>query len=401
MATSRMTDNSLPNVGIIGTPDQITTIIPILTSQGFCVKAIWTQYPAVTKKLAERFSVPHIPPTFKSLLLLHDVDLVYVATEPRLQAEVTVKALTSGKHCVSMEPRSVAEVEKMLSLARYYSQLDSIMETHMRFIPTFTKLKELVNSKHIGKIFTIDVRLSMGSLIGSEHYSWKCDPSLGGGALNLVGSHFIDLIRFLCPLGENLIKQVNCLLHTFVCSTHCIHGYRTIESDDYVSLQMKLSKSVIASVLINCNCGSVYDLEILVNGKEGRAIVRDFDLYWMGSGLSEEKLIFKERDSLSDETSSLDVNPKLRRSVTSGYNGLFAAIKKHYAEGKTDPSLASFDDAHHLRSVLDSARQSHKLSQWVNIPNTSGGASSETTNPFWTKKTELKSDSEKTSIAYV
>ena len=394
------TCGSLPNVGIIGTPDHIATIAPILTSQGFCIKAIWTQYPAVTQKLAERFSVPRLPPTFKSLLLLHDVDLIYVATEPRLQAEVTVKALTSGKHCISMKPQSVAEVDKMLSLARYYSQLDTILETHMRFIPTFVKLRELLNSRHFGKIFTIDIRLSMGSLIGSEHYSWKCDPSLGGGALNLVGSHFIDLIRFLCPSVENQVQQVNCLLHTFVCHTHRIHGYRTIESDDYVSLQLKLPKSVIASILINCNCGSVYDLEISVTGKDGRAIVRDFDLYWTKHSTGEEKLIYKEKEMSNEEMSSLDINPKLRQSITRGYRGMFAAIRRHYVEDGSDSSLASFVDGHHLRSVLDCARQSDKLGQWVTIPST-GGSSLQTVNPFWTKKMDLKPDPENSSIAYV
>ena len=68
--------------------------------------------------MAAELSMTHCPPTFQDFLLLHDVDLVYVATEFVLQAEVAAKALTSRKHSVHSKPPSISssEAEKMLLL---------------------------------------------------------------------------------------------------------------------------------------------------------------------------------------------------------------------------------------------------------------------------------------------
>lgn len=399
------TCGSLPSVGIVGTPDQILTIAPILTSEGFPLKAIWCKTPEVTQKLADKLSILHFPPTFQALLLLQDVDLVYVATEPFLQAEVAVKALTSGKHCISMKPPSIcaSEVDKMLSLSQYYSQLSTILETHMRFIPCFVKLKEFIDSGQLGDIFTINVQVFTGSLVGNEHYSWKCDHSLGGGVLNLVGSHIVDLVSHLCS-KPNQVQQVNCLLNTFVCHTHCIHGYRTIEADDYCLLQLKFPNSILASVLINANCGSRYRLELTLTGKEGTATVRDFDLFWQSPGSGgEEKTIFKEEvvsDDVSQEAAALNLPPKLYQSTVNGYRGLFRKLKEYFLHSEEDEEvcpLATFSDGHHLRTVLDCARESHKLGKWITVPSTSMASNA---NPFWTTTSGLKPDATEKGSGY-
>lgn len=397
----------LPSIGIIGNPDHILTIAPILKSEGFPLKAIWCKSPEVAQKLAGSLSIDHCPPTFQSLLLLQDVDLVYVATEPLLQAEVAVKALTSGKHCISMKPPSLCarEVEKMVSLSQYYSQLSTILETHMRFVPCFVKLKQMIDSCHLGNILTFNVQLFTESLIGTEPYSWKCDPSLGGGVLNLLGSDIIDLISFLC---SQQVQQIHCLLNTFMANTHCIHGYRTIESDDYCSLQLKFSSSLLASVVINANSSIGYRLELTVTGTEGTVFVRDFDLYWQTRGRTSddmnEKVIFQEDAKLLEgqmkEASALSLSPKLYQSAIKGYSGLFKALRNHFVfeekednEGEEGSDLATFTDAHHLRTVLDCARESNKTGQWITVSSVSKSLS---TNPFWTTGT-AKGDTDKMS----
>ena len=397
----------LPNVGIIGTPDQIILISPILKSEGFPLTAIWCKNPDIARQLAAKLSISHCPPTFQDLLLLHDVDLVYVATEPVLQAEVAVKALTSGKHCICTKPPSISasEAEKMLLLAQYYSQLQTILDSHMRFIPCFRKLKRFIQDGHLGDVWAIDVQISMDSLIRKEPYSWKCDPSLGGGVLNLIGSHIIDLMCHLCP-NSSKVERVNCLLSTFRSSTQLIHGYRTIEADDYCSLQLKYTNGIVGSVLINSHCESLFKLVLTVTGKEGRVQVHGMDLYWQRNG-EEEKELFKE-DLISEkelsQATELNLPAELYYISILGYRGMYKELRELFlmaadkSEKTLDSCLANFTDGHHLRTVLDCAYKSHKLGQWIDVPSSvdppTNGSS---TNPFWTSSAGVKIDSDKPS----
>lgn len=398
--------SSLPDVGIIGTPDQIVIIVPILKDEGFTIKAVWCKNSDISRQIADKHSITHCPSSFQDLLLLHDVDLVYVATEPVLQAEVAVKALTSGKHCISIKPPSVSsvEAEKMLCLSQYYSQLQSILESHVRFIPCFVELKQLIQNGSLGKLYAIDIQLSMDSLIGNEYYSWKCDPSLGGGVLNLVGSHFIDLIYYLC---SSHIQQVHCLLNTFKTSTDRIDGYRSIESDDYCILQLKCKNGngkgddgdIIGTILINSHCPSVYRMEVTVTGSKGRALVHGLNLFWEKNGEG-EKLIYKEdpiSDKLLHEAAELNMPSQLYHATYIGYKGMFEDLKRMFLSPNGKEScLANFRDGHHLRTVLDQSHKSHKLSKWINIPLVTSTLNN--SNPFWTSTSAgIKVESEKSS----
>ena len=385
IGVNAMTSILLPSVGIVGIPEYIILLSPILKSEGFLLKAVWCKKTDIAKQLAEKFSIAHCPSSFQDLLLLHDVDLVYVVTEPVMQAEVAVKALTSGKHCVCLKPPSISagEVEKMLVLSQYYSQLRSVLECSMRFVPCFVKLKEILQSGLVGTLWTVDVHLHMGSLISDDMYSWKCDPSIGGGALNILGSHIIDVI---CHLDSSpcQVKRVNCMLKTFQSTTKNIYGFRSIESDDYCSLQMECTNNMCANVLINTQCGSHYDYGFSVTGSRGRLSIRGLDLYLQQKD-SVEKLIHKE-DVAGDKgfATVMNLPYEFYYSMVLGSTGMIKALKELFSSTNINnrQTLASFQDGHHLRTVLDCAHRSSRLAQWIDVP---ASIPIETSvNPFWT-----------------
>lgn len=384
---------SLPSVGIVGTPDHIRLLTPILKSEGFSVKAVWCKSHEMAQELADQFSIAHCTTSFHDLLLLHDVDMVYVATEPVMQAEVAVKALTSGKHCVCAKPPSVSatESEKMLRLARYYSQLQCLVECHARYMPVFVELRRLLMAGDIGNLLSIDVQVHMDSLYGAEaEYSWRCDPSVGGGVLNIVGSHIVEVVCYLegrsCP-----IQGVHCCLKTLCTKTKSMSGFRTIESDDFCSLQLDTVGGVHTSVLINSNCSHTYSFVFNACGSRGRAVVRGWDLYLQRQGEMEEQLVHKDFQS-----DSLKWSDQWGHGKVLGCTGMIRAIKHHFLvdsqqqdDTVSSSDLTSFEDGHHIRSVLDCARLSSKLGRYVTIPEL---GSSSTDVPFWTSgsKTDVE-----------
>lgn len=407
MATAK----SLPKVGIVGSVEYILLLSPLLREKGFPLTAIWCRNSDISQQLADKFAVPHCPGTFQDLLVLRDVDLVYVASEPLLQAEITVKALTSGKHCICIKPPSfsINEVEKMLLLSRYYGQLHTVLETPMEFIPAYLKLKSVIKDGVLGEVKMVDVNITMGSLIRStDTYSWKCDPSLGGGVLNLIVSHIISTV---CNIGSEFapVKRVNCILKTFQKKTSQINGFRTILSDDYCNLQLELSNGVFSSIVVNTHSGNNYSYHLTVNCTKGRAVIRGMDLYIQENEQHTETLLLKEDMALVnqqyvDEARAMNVPVDYYYSMIVGTRGVLESVGQLFCTDscstqseaathgdeqsvqgqhvKSSLGLSSFETGHHIRAVLDAARSSSKDLHWKDISSLT--SDQHPLNPFWT-----------------
>ena len=387
-----------PRVGIVGTPDQISVLVPILQSLKVQVTAIWCKGSETRQKLSEKFHIPFLSGGFQDLLVCAEVDLVYVATEPSLQAELAVKALTSGKHCICQKPpcNSRQETEKMVSLSRYYNQLISLLESHLRFLPAIKKMKELVSSGYVGKPLVIEARVLMGSLIQSEPYSWKCDSAVGGGVLNMVGSQIIDLISYV---SNQQAKKVHGSLHTFCPHTESIHGYRTITSDDFCCFQMQCNGGLSATVTLNTLVAGQYKFEFSVTGTKERLIVRGMNLYGTRDGMGEDVIL--KQENVDFRFSARDLSTKFPAEfylpTVLGCKELFTVLKEtlptpENAPTKTKPGgsicqkptpSATFEDGLYIRTVLDAIHASSKTGLWVDIPKED---SLEDSNPFWSSQ---------------
>ncbi len=395
----------LPRIGIVGCPDQVSLLTPILQSLTFPVTAVWCKNSDLCHSLGERYAIPFRASNFQELLLHPEVDLVYVTTEPGMHAEVAVKALTSGKHCICQKPPSISqpEAEKMVSLSRYYSQLTTLLQSHFRFLPAITRMKELVASGYCGQLLVIEARVLMGSLVENQSYSWQCDHSVGGGALNTVGSHVIDLVTYVS--GQHAEKVHGCL-KTFKPQTDKIHGYRTITSDDFCSFQMNCSDNLSATVAVNTHAPGRFTFEFSVTGTDGRLVVRELDLY--GCKHSDKEKLFHQEKRVKVDVHSPLFPPDYYQPVVIGCRHMFQALKQFYttspsrgeaslspAHGRRThpPSLstlkhvpplppsANFEDGIYIRTVLDAIFQSNSTGLWVQIPKVN---LVESANPFWT-----------------
>lgn len=375
---------TLPRVGIVGPPDQVSVLIPILRSFKFKVTALWCKDKEKRSQLARKFGVPFFGGDFQKLLLHSEVDLVYVATFPAMQAEVAVKALTSGKHCICQKPPTISqsEAQKMVQLSRYYSKLHCLLESHLRFLPAVRKLKTLLSSGYCGELLVMEVHVVMGSLICDEMYSWKCDSSMGGGVLNMLGADIIDLISFL---SEQHACKGHAALSTFRPTTRTIHSYRVVTSDDFCCFQLKYSQGLSAVVTLNSHAPRHFDFHFAVTGTQGRLVVQGLDLLGCREGHKEEVLLKQQELDLQKFGLKTNCNypmPYLQYLVL-GYQEMFETLAKFF-QGSYSTSVlpwATFEDGYYVRTVLDALHSSNKEGKWVDIPKL---RRVENSNPFWT-----------------
>lgn len=139
----------LPGVGIFGTGNFVEIIVPFLTSKGFIVKAIWGKTLQKAETAAKLLNINYFTNKIDDVLLRKDVDLILVICSPHLQAQISVKALSIGKHVLCDKPAGLSQTEaiRMVHASQYYPSLIDLEIYDGRLIFIFKWLMTKIDTK--------------------------------------------------------------------------------------------------------------------------------------------------------------------------------------------------------------------------------------------------------------
>jgi predicted dehydrogenase len=149
--------------------------------------------------------------------LLEDanVQVVDVVTPNDSHREILLKAIAAGKHVYCEKPLVLngAEARQIVAAARE-AGVQVGMTFNYRFIPAVIQAHALLRDGALGEIYTFRAEyLHTGYQDPQRPISWRLrHAQSGGGALVDLGSHIIDLVRYL--LGE--FATLQCVTRTFV-----------------------------------------------------------------------------------------------------------------------------------------------------------------------------------------
>jgi len=147
-----------------------------------------------------------------SLIARDDVDIVHICTPNHLHCEALLAAIKAGKHIYCDKPltATVEEAEKIAAVLPGY-KATSQMTLQYRFFPATLRARQLVDEGRLGRITHFrGAYLHAGSVDRKRPMNWKADADQGGGVLNDLGSHIIDLLGHLIGPLEPLhaVKRV-------------------------------------------------------------------------------------------------------------------------------------------------------------------------------------------------
>ena len=317
--------------------------------------------------------------------MLHcDLDLVCVTTPPFLHAEMVTGLLQSGKSVLCEKPfaLNVADAEVMADVAENTSGL-AILDHQMRFHPAVRCMKQMIDSGEIGKVYEVRTVINLASRNRPDMpWSWWCDAEKGGGALGALGSHLVDLNRFL--VGE--IAEVSCNLSTSIPFRPDKSGQPcAVTSDDNFAMMMKFGPSSIAlgstSLMHVTTVGAYtwFSVEVVGSLKtirlDGAARLWEIANNEAKGGRS---LIDAPRWKQIEPMLSWDelvLQEKIRQSSLA-VHGIFAVgfafmahsiVKALQNKEKTLHDAAGFPDGLMIQKVLHAARESDRLRRWVKI----------------------------------
>jgi predicted dehydrogenase len=129
-----------------------------------------------------------------------EVDAVYVSTPVYLHADHVAAAAEAGKHVLCEKPmgRDAGECERIIRACQRAGVHLEVCFV-LRGWPIYQQIRRILSSGELGRI--VEIRAHLAKWMPREPGEWRLDPELGGGGAFMdVGSHYLDLFRFL--LGE-------------------------------------------------------------------------------------------------------------------------------------------------------------------------------------------------------
>ena len=149
---------------------------------------------------------------WRALVDRPDIDVVIVATSHDMLAEVTLAAVSAGKHALVEKPgaRRARELDPVVEAAKRAQVLVHVGFNH-RYHPALRRAKDLSTQGAIGELMYLRGRYGHGGRVGYDK-EWRAKPALsGGGQLVDQGVHLIDLASWF--LGD--FQRVQGLAHTY------------------------------------------------------------------------------------------------------------------------------------------------------------------------------------------
>jgi len=141
-----------------------------------------------------------------------DVHIVHICTPNDLHTKPLLEAMKLNKHIYCEKPLTATldEAERISAAFPDYKGT-SQMTLQYRFWPATLRARQLIDEGRIGQVTHFrGAYLHAGSVDKNKALNWKADADRGGGVLNDLGSHIIDLLQHLIgPLEPmHVVKRV-------------------------------------------------------------------------------------------------------------------------------------------------------------------------------------------------
>ncbi len=336
------------------------------------------------RKFQEQFSIPNAYAGWEDLVA-SEVDLVCISAPPHLHYPVVKAALAAGKHVLCEKPMAM-DMQEAADMCQMAEAADgfALLDHELRFHPAVRQVKQMIESGEVGRIYSVCAEVNLASRSNpSLRHSWWSEAVKGGGALGAIGSHLIDLNRFL--FGE--ISEVCCDLHISIPARPDAEGRPVaVSSDDGFSMMMRFGPASLcfgspASLRVTTvanytsfryevhgslrsvrfdGAGRVWELQ---NGgaKGGRSLIDPPQWAEVEPSLSWDDLVLQE---------------KIRQSSL-WVHGIFAVGFAFFAHRlvraaqrgeKSITDAATFDDGFAVQRVMAACHVSAASRRWEKVP---------------------------------
>lgn len=207
------------------------------------------------KECAQELGAKSYYDNYKKLIDDHEVDAVYIASPPGLHLEQAIYCANAKKPLYLEKPmaRNFAECVSIIDVFKE-NETPLYVSHYRRSHNKFQKLKELIDGKIIGDIFTINCQLNRKYEDDKDH-PWYFKPLLsGGGKFIDISPHMIDILIYL--FGE--LDEVKSI---------CVNHNKDHNLEDVVVAIFKFKNNVVGTLNYNMLSSEKNDNIVCVGNK--------------------------------------------------------------------------------------------------------------------------------------
>lgn len=182
--------------------------------------------------------------------LQSEIDCVFVSSVNAHHHEQVIEAAEAGKHILCEKPMALnsKQAEEMVEACKQNNVLLAVNYVH-RVHPHIIKAKEIIKNQTIGKLVSVNVSFNL-NFPPDSNFRFNKELS-GGGALRDLGTHMIDLLRFV---GGDII-EINGHIDNIVYSS---------DVEDFASALVKFENGGYGCFNVSYNCKKAFNrIEIL------------------------------------------------------------------------------------------------------------------------------------------
>jgi predicted dehydrogenase len=361
-----MADANPIRVGFIGTGWAERVQIPLFRLGGLTIQAICSGNPEKARQAAQKHQIPQVFESWQALVAADTVDLVSIVTPPPLHRSIALAALQAGKHVICEKPTAlnVEEAEAMLAAAQAAPNQLAIIDHELRFHPQRIHLRQLIKDGYIGHVLLVNIAAQSGSrLNATTPWRWWDDAAQGGGMLGAIGSHMLDLSRWLIGKIDRLSAQLQ--IGHFYRQDPATGMRRQVTADDHAQIMLRFANGAQGSITVSGLVPGGAGNETLIIGTQGALRLDPEDRLWEVHREGFSKGDWQLIKTGFPEQLPNGVPGSQPYAVGTFY--LAQALAALPADHVVLPEAASFYDGLAVQRALDAARRSHREQVWVEV----------------------------------
>ncbi len=284
--------------------------------------------------------------------LEQDTDLVLVATPVDLHRPMALAALERGAAVLCEKPFALDAGEARTLVARAAGR-PAWIDHELRWSPHLRELRRRLQSGAAGEPRHVAIEMFLPPANHAERpWSWWFDARRGGGVLGALGSHLIDLLRWI--LGE--ISEVRASLAHFQDERRDGAGaLREVTADDYAALALRFRNGCLGTLETSIAIPSERFFRLQVTGSEETLRVVKGDELWAGPSTGTLAPVAVQPPLPTCAELGLPEYGIFGRCLPLFLRDLVAAVGEQ--RGACD-GAATFQDGLATQQVLDAARAS-------------------------------------------
>jgi len=221
------------------------------------------------RKAMEQGGFAFATTNWRELIERDDIQIINICTPNNQHCEQLLAAIAAGKHIYCDKPLVVGDEEasRIEEALRAYTGIGQ-MTLQYRFYPATLRAKQLLEEGFVGNVVCFRAAyLHSGSVDPHKPMGWKQLKSAGGGVLQDLGSHIVDLIDYLIGPFASLLTE-----------THILYPSRPdargeivpVEAEDHVLMMVRLSNGAPGTIEASkIATGAEDELRFEIHGDRG------------------------------------------------------------------------------------------------------------------------------------